>query len=55
MRSEEEIRDKIDDISKTIEMLKESNWGIGTAKQEWEIEMLKWVLEDSEDDTTNNK
>ena len=47
MRSEEEIRDKIAEKIKTIEMLKAKNWGIGTAKQEWEIQILEWVLEES--------
>lgn len=48
MKSEEEIRDKIDDKLKTIIMLKANNWGLGTAKQEWEINMLKWVLDEEE-------
>ena len=46
MKTEEEIRDKIDDKLKTIEILKSKNWGVGTAKQEWEIDILKWVLEE---------
>lgn len=50
MKTVEEIKEMIEEKKKTIEMLKANNWGIGTAKQEWEIEMLEWVIEDSEDE-----
>jgi len=46
VKTEEEIKEMIEEKKKTIEMLKAKNWGIGMAKQEWEIKMLEWVLED---------
>ena len=49
MKTVEEIKEMIEEKKKTIEMLKANNWGIGTAKQEWEIEMLEWVIEDNKD------
>jgi len=46
MKTEEEIKDKIKELKESIEQIKAHNWGIGTAKQEWKIEMLEWVLEE---------
>ena len=46
MKTVEEIKEMIEEKKKTIEMLKANNWGIGTEKQEWEMNMLKWVIEE---------
>ena len=48
MKTIKEIKEMIEEKKKTIEMLKAKNWGIGTAKQEWEIEMLNWILDEED-------